>query len=434
MIQNKKQIIWKIIKDFIQHPIKKTFPRKEKIIFTDKIRKVYTIIWPRRSWKSSFCFQTISELLKNWTKKENIIYFNIENDELEIKTTDNLNLILQIFFEISSFSKKEKYFIFLDEIQEVQNWEKFIRKILDNYENIEIIITWSSSKLLSKEIATNLRWRSLIYEILPLNFDEVLKWNKLDKKYFSTEEEVKFNQIKTNFLNSWSFPEIILNENIEENKKILRDYLDLIFYKDIIERNNFKEIKKIKDFRKYLINFIWDFFSSKKIEENLHLNYRTIQNWLEAFKDSFLIFEVKKFDFSISWQQKSISKIYLVDNWFYNLLFWQYKEDYWKLFENLVFLELRKKWFIENENIFYFKDKNFDIDFILFENWKILPIQVCYELNSENFEREYKKFDKFLEKFWIEKWYLIISENNFSWELFSEKIRVCKIEELKNFE
>jgi len=431
MIQNKKQIIWRIIKDFLDKPLRKVFVRWKKIFFQEKIKKVYTIIWPRRAWKSYFCFQTIKNLIKNWVKKENILYFNIENDELDLKDINDLNLILNTFFEIVDFDINKKYYIFFDEIQEIQNWERFVRKILDNFENIQIVITWSSSKLLSKELATNLRWRSLLYEILPLSFEEVLDWKNLKKNYFSTDEEIKNNQLKSNFLNHWSFPEIVLSQNIIENKKILRDYLDLIFYKDIIERNNFKDIKKIKDFRKYLISFIWDFLSLKNIENNLNINYRTIQNWLEAFKDAFLIFELKKFDFSIFWHQRSISKIYLIDNWFYNLLFWDYKEDFWKLFENLIFLELRKKWFVENENIFYFKNKNFDIDFILFENGKIIPIQVCYELNSINFDREYTKFDKFLWKFWIKKWYLIYFENNFHWKLDSDLVDTLRFEDFQ---
>jgi len=430
-MQNKKEIIGKIIKNFLEKNLKNIFPRKEKIIFQEKLRKVYTIIWPRRAWKSYFCFQTINDLLKSWVKKENILYFNLENDEIDLKNTDDLNLILNTFFEIVNFNKNKKYFVFLDEIQEIEKWEKFVRKILDQFENIEIIITWSSSKLLSKEIATSLRWRSLVYEIYPLNFEEILKWKNLDLDYFSTEEQIKFNQLKNNYLKWWAFPEILLNEYQDETKKILRDYFDLIFYKDIVERNSFKEIKKIKDFRRYLLSFIGDFFSPSKIEDFLKINYRTIQNWLKSFEDAFLIFELKKFNFSILWQQKSNSKIYLIDNWFYSLLFWNYKQDFWKLFENLVFLELRKLWLIENENIFYFKDKNFDIDFVLFKDWKIIPIQVCYELNEYNYKKEIETLGKFVNNFKLDKWYLIVFQEEI--EINNKNIKIIWIKDLINF-
>ena len=428
MIQNKKQIIWKIIKDFLQNPVKNIFPRKEKIKFNSKIRKVYTIIWPRRAWKSYFCFQTINDLLENWINKNQILYFNIENDEVDLENNDDLNLILNTFFEIVSFDKNKKYFIFFDEIQEIENWEKFVRKILDNFENIEIIITGSSSKLLSKEIATSLRWRSLVYEIFPLSFKEILIWNNLNLDFFSTQEQIKFNQLKENFLRNGSFPEIVLSNYNDDIQKILKDYLDLVFYKDIVERNNFKDIKKLKEFRKYLMSFIWDFFSYSKVEKELFLNYRTLQNWIWAFSDSFLIFELKKFSFSIWNQQRSNSKIYLVDNWFYNLLFWHYKEDLWKIFENLVFMELRKSWFIENENIFYFKEGNFDIDFILFKNWKILPIQVCYSLNKENYKREILQLEKFIKKFNLDKWYIVVFEEDEKIDL-PENIEILKFAE-----
>ena len=428
-MQSKKQIIWRVIKDFLEKPLKNVFFREQEIIFQERLRKVYTIIWPRRAWKTYFCFQTISKLIDSWIKKENILYFNIENDELDLINTNDLNLILNTYFEIINFNRKDKYFVFLDEIQEIKSWERFVRKILDQFDNIQIVITWSSSKLLSKEIATNLRWRSLVYEIFPLNFNEILEFNALNLDFLSTEEYIKYNKIKNNYLKHGSFPEVILNEYNDETKKILRDYLDLIFYKDVIERNNFKEIKKVKDFRKYLISFIWDFFSSSKIEEFLKINYRTIQNWLKAFVDAFLIFEVKKFDFSILEQQKSNSKIYLIDNWFYSLLFGNYKQDFWKLFENLVFLELRKFWFLENENIFYYKDKIFDIDFILFRNWKIIPIQVCYELNKQNYKRELEDLEKFVEKFKLEKWILIVFDNNI--ENKSDKVNIIWIEDME---
>jgi len=409
-MQNKKEIIGSLIQDFLQKPIRRVLPRKQRIVFNKKLRKVHTVIWPRRAGKSYFCFQTISQFLKQGVKKEDILFFNLETDEVDIVDTRDLNLILEVFFEIVWYDEKRQYYIFLDEIQNIRWWEKFVRKVLDNFDNIELVITWSSSKLLSKEIATSLRWRSLIYEIFPLSFDEFLQWTDLKKKYLSTAEKIKFNRFKNNFLNWWSFPEIVIAEYSDEINKILKDYFDLIFYKDVIERYGFKDIKKLKDFRRYLLSFVGDFFSFSNIEKKLWVTYKTLQNWFEAFESAFLVFELKKFSFSILRQQRSNSKIYIVDNWFYTLLFGHYKQDWGKLFENLIFLELRKAWLIENENIFYYKDTSFDIDFMIFKNWKILPVQVVYTLTEENYEREVVKLQRFVEKFNLEKWLVVVFE------------------------
>ena len=101
-----------------------------------------------------------------------------------------------------------------------------------------------------------------------------------------------------------------------------------------------------------------------------------------------------------------------------------------RLFENSVFLELRKAWFVENENIFYYKDKDFDIDFILFNKWKIIPIQVCYELNEQNYDREVEKLEKFIEKFNLKTWYLVVFQDNLESEIENRNIEIIWLEEI----
>jgi len=135
---------------------------------------------------------------------------------------------------------------------------------------------------------------------------------------------------------------------------------------------------------------------------------------------------------SIKDVERSLSKFYLSDNGFFGVNFWQINEmNLSKLFENAVFLELRKRWFVENENIFYFKSSKFDIDFVLFKRWKVIPLQVCYELNDSNFKREYKQLLSFVEEFNLEKWYMVIFKNNVNIDL-QGKIEILRIENLKN--
>jgi len=401
MKEKKELKIKRIINTFLNSEILENFGRNKNFSFSSNLRKVYTIIWPRRSGKTFFCYQIIQDLLKQGLDKKNILYFNLENDEIFPLELNDLNIILESYFEIT-WKLEEKVYLFLDEIQEVANWEKFVRKILDNYPLVEIVITGSSSTLLSREIATNLRWRSINMEMLPLSFGEYLKFKNFSNKNIWNIEKIKLNILKKEFLTFWSFPEVVLEENEVLRKHILKDYLDLIFYKDIVDRNNFKSLNKLKIFRKLLVSNIWDYFSINNLSKNIWVENITLSNWLEAFKSSYFAFELKKLNFSIMESETSKSKIYVVDNWFYTLLFWWIKEDYWKLLENLVFLEFRKKWFIENENIFYFTTKSwYEVDFITFKDWIIKAYQVSYDISSEKTRnRELRSLQDLKKQFW----------------------------------
>lgn len=412
-MNNNKIEIKRIINTFLNWEIPSNYIRKKDFYFSNKLRKVYTIIWPRRSWKTFFCYEIINELLQNGINKKNILYFNLENDEIFPLELKDLNTILESYFEIT-WKLEEKVYLFLDEIQEVPNWEKFVRKVLDNYSNIEIIITGSSSTLLSREIATTLRWRSINYEMLPLLFEEYLKFKSFSKENIWIKEKIKLNILKKDFLIYWGFPEVVLEDNQILKKQILKDYFDLIFYKDIVDRNNFKSLKNLKLFRKLLISNMWDYLSINNISKITKIENITLRNWLEAFKNSYFIFELKKLNFSIMEMEKSRSKLYLVDNWFYTLSFWWIKEDFWKLLENIVFLELRKKDFIENENIFYFITKSwYEIDFITFKDGIIKAYQVSYDISLEKTrERELRALKDLQKQFWkkISEYNLVIYE------------------------
>jgi len=410
----KKEIIFEKIENFWKKDLSKIFFRDKKIDLNLKSRKAISIIWPRRAWKTFFCFQVISELIKKWVEKEKIIYFNLEDERIKPFSAKDLNLILEVYFENFSKNLDEKIYLFLDEIQEIEWWESFVRRILDET-NIEIFLTWSSSKMLSSEITTWLRWRVISYEILPLNFTEILKFKKFElKKYFSENEKFKFREIFNNSLKYWFFPEIVIENNEEIKTNILQNYFDVIFYKDVIERWKIKQIAKAKVFRRFLTNHNTKLVSFKNLAENVNIEETTCLNWYNNFSDAFFVNDLKKFDFSLKVQEKSKKKIYLIDNWFYNSIFWYKIENFWINFEHLIYLELRKKWFKENEDLFYYNIDWYEIDFVILKDEKIIPIQVCYDISDKKtFKREIKSLTKILEKYKnIKKTYLVVPFKN----------------------
>ena len=251
VLMNKKQIFINYIKDYLNNPLEKLIKRDKSFSFLESVRKIYTIVWPRKAWKTYFSYQIISDLLENWIKKEQTLYIYLENDEFFPLELADLNLIFETYFEIVGYDKNKKYYLFFDEIQEVENWEKFALKVYSNYKNIELVLTGSSSKLLSKDIASGLRWKSFNIELLPLSFNEFLKFNNFKiEKYYSKTDLILLKSLFQKGLVYGFFPEIVLEEDEKIKLEFLQNYSDLIFYKDIIERYSFKNVKKIKLFKK----------------------------------------------------------------------------------------------------------------------------------------------------------------------------------------
>ncbi|MEO2116815.1 MAG: ATP-binding protein [Methanocaldococcus sp.] len=349
-------------------------------LLPNKIKVIYGV---RRGGKTYFLFQIINKHFK-----DDFIYINFEDERLINIAVDELNELLKIALSIKNTKN-----LFFDEIQNIDNWDKFVRRLNDS--GFNVFITGSSSKLLSKEIATSLRGRNLKTEVLPLNFKEFLKFKNFNiKERYSTVEKAYLLKYLNEFIKFGGFPEITLIDDENIKKEVLREYLDSIFYRDVVERHNIRNIKEIKVLRNILINLFAYEVSIKNItnllkEFNTKISRECIYNYLEYFNDAYLIFLLNNF----SYKTKTISnsKLYVIDGmWNFSLSFSKNKG---RILENLVFLELRKRGFVENENLFYVKGKNYEIDFLIFGENKEL-IQVCYELNEINKQREIKAFEK----------------------------------------
>jgi len=185
--------------------------------------------------------------------------------------------VWDVFYEIYPENKKQKVWLFFDEIQNVKNWELFIRNILDN-ENAQVFISGSSSKLLSKEIATALRGRTLSYLILPFSFSEFLKLKKfVYKKYLSSEEQANLKNLFNRYFSYGGYPEVLLYP--KEQKRIIDEIIEVTIYRDLIERYKIRNIKALKLMFNYLIKA--KEFSTHKLYNFLKsLNIKIIKNSL----------------------------------------------------------------------------------------------------------------------------------------------------------
>src|SRR3972149_2784237 len=235
-----KRDIWiKLIKDFLEFKLPEITERDINIQELP-IKRAVTIIGPRRAGKTYLMFQVMKDLLGKDIEKNRLLYMNMESDLLIGCDFTDIRNLLQIFYEIYPENKNQKVYLFLDEIQIIPEWEKFVRAIIDS-ENIQIFISGSSSKLLSKEIATGLRGRTIPYYVYPFSFREFLRAKdfKIETYLSTSQKSILLNHL-SKFMTG-SYPETVFFEDGKE--KILREIIDVTIYRDVVERFNVKTIK-----------------------------------------------------------------------------------------------------------------------------------------------------------------------------------------------
>ena len=381
--------VWgEIIKDFQEKELPEFIERNIEYPLVTPIKRTIVIIGPRRSGKTYSMFQAIKKIVDSGTNKSCVLYINFEDSRLSSASIDDLNNMLEVFFEIYPENKQRKTWFFLDEIQLIEKWESFVRRLLD-HENVQVFVTGSSSKMMSKEIATSLRGRSLTYRIFPFSFKEFLAANKVNiGKYLSSVERIKIINGLREYMEYGGYPESVIYK--QERERILREIIDVTIYRDVVERHNVKNLKVLRIFFVALFNSemfsVHKFFNFLK-SQGMKLSKNTLYTYFEYLRDSLIVYPLRKFAYSYKDVEGSISKIYFVDN---GLLHSQGIKDQGRLMENLVFSDLQKKW---EENLFYYRSPDGkEVDYVLKEGRKIEQlIQVCYDIeNYVTKEREIK--------------------------------------------
>lgn len=392
-----KDTIKSIIKDFHRRGLPEFISRD--IDIPVKSGKVVCVIGPRRAGKTYLMYKVISEI-KDIT---NVIYLNFEDERLDIKAKD-LNLIIDAYFELYPDKKESEIFFFFDELQEIEGWEKFVRRIYDTISR-NIFITGSSSKLLSKEIATSLRGRTIAYEVFPLSFKEYLRFKGTEEEIHSTKGKAKVISAFNSYVERGGFPETI-NMERELYDKTLTAYFEVMIYRDIAERHSISNILPLKLFIKHLISNISKEFTIHKIfnafkSEGLKISKDTLYKFLGYCEEAYILLPIS--NFSESFSKQTIKKSYSIDTGLSRMVSFALSKDIGRLFENVILLELKRK----GNDVFFFNEKG-ECDFIVKEKDKItMAIQVCYELNENNREREIAGLKNAMKRFGLKKGMII---------------------------
>lgn len=359
-----------------------------------KPKKIIVITGFRRVGKTYLMLGLIEKILEEKSRDE-VIYINFEDERIPPKT-EFLTMLLPTIKEIS---EKEIEFIFLDEIQNIPNWSKWLRRIYDK-ENVIILVSGSSSKMSSKEIPTELRGRFLEIKLFPLSFKEFLNFKNitfnLEGIDYLEDEKAKILRYLKEYLEYGGLPEIVLS-NEEKKFEIAQSYYQTVVRRDIIERHKIKNEESLKALLRLLLNSTN--CSINKLYKTLKsLNYEigktTLQKYLSYIENSYFMFSVPIFSYKIKDQMQYARKIYFIDNIFINTISTKFSKHYGRLYENIVAINLLKKF---HGNIFYWKSKNGEeVDFVIKEGLKIKQIiQVCHNLNDiETKKREIRALIK----------------------------------------
>ena len=360
---------------------------KIKPFINKDIIKVLTGI--RRSGKSVMLKLIMEELKQNKIDEKQFININFENlINRELTTADKLHeYILKKASEI-----KKKCYIFLDEIQEVKDWEKCINSLRVNEEyDFDIYITGSNAKLLSGELSTYLAGRYVEFVIYPFSFKEFLETLKSIQQDVSTREAfqkyVKFGGMP--FLYNLAFEE-------EASLQYLKDIYSSIILKDITQRNKIRDTDMLERVISYLIMNVGNNFSATSISkffksENRKVSVETILNYIKAAEESFLIYRVSRDDLIGKKVLNVNEKYYIADHGMREAILGSNQRDINQIFENIIYLELLRKGY----NVRVGKVDNLEVDFVCTKGNEKIYVQVAYLLaSSETIEREFTSLEK----------------------------------------
>ncbi len=326
-----------------------------------------------------------STLLRQLMKKiKGFYYFNFEDTKALGFELSDFERLDEVFKE--EFGEQDHYFF--DEIQNVDNWEIFVRKKQDLGK--KFIITGSNASLLSKELGTRLTGRHLNYELFPFSYKEYLKLVNKKPSIESFEE----------YFNFGGFPEFLKYKKAEILQELLLD----ILMRDIVARYKLREVKILKELAIYLLTNQGKEFSYNKLTKHFNLgSINTTLSFISYFEDSYLMFSIPQFDYSYKKQIINPKKIYSIDLGLLKANTVSFTKDKGRMLENLVFLNLRRNF----KEIYYFKDNN-ECDFIVRDQKGVMQaMQVCYELTEENKERELEGLKKAMKKLKIKEGLII---------------------------
>ena len=369
--------------------------------------QILVISGARRSGKSFIMRQLAQEFIEKEGDKKDVLIVNFEDPRFSELNVRTLEKIYETYLEF--LSPKDNPFVLLDEVQEIEGWERWVGT-MQELRKAQIIVSGSNAKLLSKELATLLTGRHLDVVVFPLSFLEYLVFNHIEIKDKSdiVSRRIEIRSSLRSYLEFGSFPEVALSK---EKKEILLSYFEDILNKDLIRRFKVRKPERLKSLAKFYLSNISSLTTFNSIEKFLEISADTVE----------------KFSFKVKDQEKSPRKVYAIDTGLANTIGFRFSENIGRLAENIVFLELKRREIVNPElELYYWKDQQHrEVDFVIKKALKIEQIiQVCWNLEEPRTkDREIKALIKAMEEFELKQGLIITEDYEAEEEIKGKRIK-----------
>jgi len=385
--------------------------------------QIIVITGARRSGKSFIMKQLAKKLTDEGLDKKQILIVNFEDPRFAQLDSKLLQKIYETYLE--SLNPDGKPYIFLDEIQEVKDWEKWVR-MMHELRKAKIIVSGSNAKLLSKELSTLLTGRHIDITVFPLSFKEFLFFNNIEVKeeLDIISKKIEINRLLKEYFEFGSFPEVVLSTQKEQ---ILLSYFDDVVNKDLARRYKIRKPEKLKSLVMFYLSNISSQTTFNALKKHLLISTGTIEKFSNYLEAVYLTFFLKRFSFKFKEQEKSPRKVYAIDTGLANTIGFRFSQNIGKIAENLVFLELvRKKISNPKIELYYWKnERHQEVDFVIKDGISVKNlIQVCWDINKLNTKkREIRSLIKGLEELKLSEGVIITGEYEGEENIKDKKIK-----------
>lgn len=390
-----------LVREYCEAPIP-DFIRRDEIIRDlpkpARFNLVEIIVGMRRSGKTFYIFQLIDRLVQSGVSREHILYFNFSDDRLEPLESDVMDQVLDSFWRQHPSAREEGVYLFLDEVQEVDNWQGFCQRVAET-ENVTLVITGSSSKLSSDEIASKFRGRSHEHEMLPLSFREFCRFRGLDDELLnqdalSSRERVSLESLFDAYLLEGGFPGV-QGRSPEDRIELLQSYVRDVVARDVAERFGREDIRLANQFALFgLRNTACELSINNLVddlrEQGFKIYWERANALVTLIEQAFLFFEVQEYSTSLRAKSTSVPKVYAIDPGIVYAVSRANQQDVGKRLETVVYVELRRRMAGKRmESITSYvvpKKSSHKVDFLLGDAMDDAPyelIQVCADMSGE---------------------------------------------------
>lgn len=343
--------------------------REEERLIDLKSHLAQVIIGVRRSGKSTMCRKVLREA------NVKAAYVNFDDERLAKTQTSDLNNILEALYIVYG----DFQYLFLDEVQNIEGWPLFVNRLLR--QKMHLIVTGSNAKLLSNELTTHLTGRHHKITLFPFSFEEYARMKQLDTQALTTKGQAAVKRELNTYLMNGGLPELLIEK---DSQGYIMALLEAIIKRDITLRFKVRYPEVLQRLATYLIDNFAQEYNATTIAELLGVSDHTIDTYCGYLQEAFLLLALKKFSYK-SRERIRDSKIYVIDNAFISNRTNTFSTENlgWRL-ENAIYIELLHRASKRFADVFYYRDRTFEIDFIVAKDGVVEELyQVCYDMTNE---------------------------------------------------